>query len=176
MGFEDQIFWVTDTAEVSTNYTSGGSVFNAQTFQISDYFTLSSFAALFDQYCIYAVDCNFTFEIANSGVTPGTFGTAIDFDSASVPTNYGTLENYQSYQATPITQGGTIKRLVKPCVTPFVFQSGTLVTSFAVARQWIDCADTSVPHYGIKYGAHGNTSAFTGRLYTRVIVGFRNKL
>jgi hypothetical protein len=174
--FENQILWVTDTAEVSTNYTAGGAVFNAQSFQISDYFTLPSFASLFDQYCIYAVDCNFTFEISNSTVTPGTFGTAIDFDSSSIPTNYGTLENYSSYQAVPVTQGTTLKRFVKPCVTPSVYNNSTAFSGYSVGRQWIDSANTSVPHYGIKYGVHGNSTAFTGRLYTRIVVGFRNKL
>jgi hypothetical protein len=176
LNYRDSVFWCDDSVDLSTNYTSGGTVFNASTFQLTDCFTLPLFAALFDQYCIYDVKVRFMFEFTNSGASPGEFLSAIDFDSATVPTGPGALENYSSFEVMPITQGACQERFVKPCVTPFVFQSGVSVTSFTVARQWIDSADTSVPHFGIKYGIRGNTQAVIGKTYLTYTVGFRNKL
>lgn len=174
--FENKVYWFRDVSEVSVNYTAGGAVFAADQFVLTNFFSLATLVPNFDQYCIYSITARFTFEINNSTVTAGTFGSVIDHDSATIPTNWGSLENYSNFEMMPIVAGATQTRYIKPCVTPFVFQSGTSVTSFTVARQWIDAADASVPHFGIKYAVHGNTSAFTGRVYYSAVAGFRNKL
>jgi hypothetical protein len=175
LNYRNDIFWVEDSTDVTVNYTAGGTVFNAQTFQLTDTFTLPSLASLFDQYCIYAVICRFTFEFAVSGAAPGEFLSAIDFDSATVPSGPGALENFSSFEVMSIATGTSQVRMVKPCVTPVVFQSGSVVNSYIVNRSWVDSANTSVPHFGIKYGLRGNLQAVVGRNYMTYVCGFRNK-
>jgi hypothetical protein len=176
MNYRDNILWIEDNVDITTNYTSGGTVFVGTQFALTDMFTLPLFAALYDQYCIYSVTARFMFEFSNTGATPGEFLSAIDFDSATTPTGPGALENYSTFEVMSITQGCCQTRFVQPCVTPLVFQGATIITSYSVARQWIDSADTAIPHFGLKYGIRGNQQAVIGKCYLSYVVGYRNKL
>jgi hypothetical protein len=176
MNFRNRVFWVEDSTDQTVNFVSGGTVFIGQAFQLTDCFTLPTFATVFDQYCIYSVVARFTFEYAANAGSPGEFLSVIDFDSATAPAGPGALEAYSSFEVLSIGLGTSQIRYIEPCVTPFVFQSGTVLTSFAVARQWIDCSDTAVPHYGMKYMIRGNVQTVIGKVYLTYVCGFRNKL
>lgn len=174
--YQNMILWIDDTCETSVNWSAGGTVYYGYQFALSNFYKASAEVTNWDQFCIYSVVCRFIHEIPNSASTPGEFGSAIDFDSSTVPTGFGQIENYNSFQLEAITQGISQTRYVKPCVTPFVYQSGTSLGNFTVARQWVDSANPTVPHFGIKFAAHGNTSAFTTRMIMTGVFGFKNSL
>lgn len=174
--WENQTYFVRDVCETSTNWTSGGTVYATYQFILSAFYKANVIATVFDQYAMHAVKVQFVHEIQNSSVTPGEFGSCIDFDSAATPTGFGQLEDYNNFRMSPIAQGQEQTRFLMPCTTPFVYQSGTSLGSFNVGRYWVDSANTSVPHFGIKYAVHGNTTAFTTRLFITGIFAFKNSV
>jgi len=172
--FPSMIYWVRisvdDTIAFTTTTTTG-----ARTFQLSDMSRAVALAANFDQYCVHTVIANFDPQMApGSTITPGVFASAIDFDSAVVPTGPGQLEEYFSYLSMNMAPGTVQERIIQPCVTPALYSGSAVFSGYAVARSWIDSANTSVPHFGVKYAYVGSSGNMTIKVVYTYIIGFRN--
>lgn len=123
-------------------------------FAFSDLPQSGSFSALFDQYKIdwivikFMPRGNMNQASATNNQIMGTYLTAIDLDdTANISTEdalrqFVTCQEYEMYQ--PHT------RQFKPHVAIAAY-GGSVFTSFANAgNQWIDFANTGVPHYGCR--------------------------
>lgn len=128
-------------------------------FQLSDLPQSASFASLFDAYKISKVVVSFE-PIQNmmgsaSLSTPANnisepLTTVIDRDDNNLLTAMSQYEEYESYKRTPGYKKHV--RTLVPAVAASVYKStGTTIAYQQKYKQWIDMADTNVPHYGIKF-------------------------
>lgn len=128
----------------------GSASFKNLEFKLSDVPQVTEFTTLYDQYCIKGV--RFTLMPRYNVNTPLT-GTPqipqvwsiLDFDG-SFPTTQDGMLQYQNLKMTPGT--GYHKRYLVPAISNAIFNGG-ITTAYSVKkRQWIDCSDPSVPHFG----------------------------
>jgi len=172
--FPSMVYWLRISVDDTISFTS---VINtgARTFQISDMARAVAHATNFDQYCIHTVIANFAPMMApGSTITPGVFASAIDFDSSSVPTGPGQLEEYFSYLSMSMAPGTVQERVIHPCVTAALYSGSAVFSGYGVSRSWVDSANTSVPHYGVKYAYVGSSGNMVIKAIYTYVIGFRN--
>lgn len=135
------------SADANGLYQFGGA-FQGQLNSVQAY---TDFVAMFDRYKISGIKVRFI-----PLTTQSTVGSSvpylvysIDLDDASTPSSYGEIN--QKYNVHK-------KRLDKPCsiyIKPRIAQSiySGLTSGYAIAPKntYIDCNDTGVPHYGLKF-------------------------
>lgn len=151
-----------------------------KTWSSADINQFSSFAAVFDQYKIEAVEVWIT--PYGPASAPGYNPTAnavqycsvIDYDDAN---NFTTLAQAMQYQncTTTSCQQGHYKRF-RPHIAVGAY-TGSVFTGFQNKdADWIDSATTAVVHYGIKIVVSPTTSNQDAKfdVTTRVHVAFRN--
>jgi hypothetical protein len=174
VGFERRPYWFKKQSSTTFAVSTGGLAAGALSFQLSDVTDFVTLAALFDQYCIYCVVVRFDPEIT-TGTIGGVFASVIDFDNATVPASLAQLQGYSTYTSMNVLQGACQERVVKVCSTPLVY-NGVATSAFLVGQNWVDCANTGVPHYGIRFGVSNNTSAYTIAIQATYYVAFRNTI
>jgi hypothetical protein len=125
---------------------------------------VTDFTTLYDQYMIKKV----VFKLIPRGsevpfATTTNLGfnihSALDYDDSNVPTGPNDLLQYQSYKMTPAHR--ILTRVWTPRTNAGVINnSGTLVAAQPKAYQWLDIAQTNIPHFGLKmYIDATNTSS-----------------
>lgn len=132
----------------------------AMQFTLSQLPGVSEFTTLFDMYKINGIKLSFV--PAQTGADTNDpskfmympdFWTVIDYDDANTPTKNDMLQ----CTGLRMTRGNrTHSRYIKPAVSAEVYRSLTNSSYAPKWRQWLDMADTGVPHYGIKYFAHAS--------------------
>ena len=148
-----QFFKRTDYVEgwASVGTTAPG-VAGAYNFALTQVPNASDFTALYDQYKINLVKFTIiprgnTSNIVTGGNSMGVF-TVLDYDDSTVPANLDTLLQHQNMKMTRSVQQH--KRVFRPLVRDQLIGSGG-AASRGQYRGWIDCDDTTIPHFGIKY-------------------------
>lgn len=119
------------------------------------------FTSLYDQYMIRAVKLSFVpsgnsyMTSTVSGIaTPvgfSRFNSVIDYNDSSVPANENEMLQYQSLKTTPGYKTHT--RYFKPKVQQTIADNdvtGTVVNGAPKGNCWLDCANPSVDHLGLK--------------------------
>jgi hypothetical protein len=174
VGFEKKPYFF--KKQVSTTFTVASTGFSASalTFQLTDIADLVTLAGLFDQYCLFAVVVRFD-PICSSASINGVLSSVIDFDNAAVPANAAVLQGYSTFMSMNVLPGSCQERMVKVCSTPLVY-NGVGTSGFMVGQNWVDCVNTGVPHYGIRFGVDTNTSAYTIAIKSTYYVAFRNNI
>lgn len=135
----------------------------------------TEFTTLYDQYMIKKIvfkliPRGMDWPTVQGGTTNVGFNihSAIDYDDANAPTGPNDLVQYQSYRCTPAnkiltrvwvpkTQGGTVNNV------------GTIVAANNKAYQWIDVAQTNIPHFGLKLYIDPTNSASQAMPFDAVI-------
>lgn len=148
--FARQHYWYKGTYTPG-NITSSSTVpiANSFSFQASLLSEFTNLSAVFDQYAIVAAVCRFvplSFTSTSSSTTPGLFLSVIDHDDSTALVSVGAAQEYPSLLETVQTVGQT--RVVYPRIAVAAY-SGAF-TSFANQRSWVDCASSTVQHYGLK--------------------------
>lgn len=142
----------------------------------------ATFTALFDQYRIDRIELTFrpVYNV-NNFLASGTAGanqmqriyTVVDYDDDASPT---TLQQLEEYTNCKIHQYETFTISFVPHVANAVY-SGAF-TSFGNLRSpWIDCASSTVAHYGIKWGVTGSLNATYNQAWNvagKMWVSFKN--
>ncbi len=174
MDINDRIVWDRITLDLQGNLSAV-----AET-QLGSYFTLAqnpnsaSWATLFDQYCIPIVVCNVRFsENVNTiagGAAPRCY-TVLDHDDANTITvaqakAYSTCKEQRTVD--------NVTRIIYPRIATAAYSG--VFTSFANSRSWIDCASTTVQHYGMKTAIEADTRSPVGEYLLRFTIyyAFRN--
>lgn len=150
-------------------------------FTLNDLPQVASFTALFDQYRIDKVQVDFIptaqiclvpqaevtavaaldAPIVAGGASGGVYGTVIDYDDSAALAN---LSAYMQYSNFKMGQVGSLKihrRTFKPHVATAAY-AGAFTSYANMVNQWIDCASTTVQHYGLKFYADIQASSSTG--------------
>lgn len=108
--------------------------------------------SLFDQYRINKIVLKYVPNFTGTDLNPSTsvvtlpnLHSVIDYDDANAPANLNELVQYSTYR---MTRGNRVHiRKWTPAVSMDI---GGVQSSGVKFKQWIDLADTNVPHYGIK--------------------------
>jgi hypothetical protein len=122
-------------------------VSGAYTISLSSFPTATLFAGLFDAYMIKAVKIMFqgVSTIPSSG-NYAPFTTAIDYDDASASVNLSDRDTSMTVPA-----GKYFERIFVPRVAVALYGGATFSAFGQMTNEWIDTANPSVPHYGLKY-------------------------
>lgn len=184
---------------IGSGFTSGGasqltyiaqatpatSVFGAMAFSLQDLDQVAQLTALFDQYridkvIIQARTRNSILQLNTSSAanaTPPDIYWAIDRDDVTVWTTYAQARQYDNVQVASLTDNVEIE--LEPSITPAIYASGAF-SGYGVERTgvWIDCANTAVAHYGVKFAVTELTALATDTYYWDLLfwyyLSFRN--
>jgi len=177
---DNQIYHVRQDINFGTQISSsaGGEVIYTQSFKLSDLPGSGSLVAVFDQYKIDAIEVWLIPNTNTTGNSAGfdgfTVSSVIDYDDDSTSgVTSATLQQYQNCVMTSRFEG--VYRKWRPhAQSSLLNNSNALVGSGNVTSPWIDCAQPSIKHYGIKlvFNATATTSILSVR--ARYSVSFRN--
>lgn len=156
---------------LSTGYTgnTAGDTGYQLGFSLGQVPNFTEFTSLFDMWRIVQVDFHM-FPAINSGdlngattnIVGGLVAIAVDYDDATVPASFNQMLEKQDVQIySPYEQ---VHLSFKPRTTAQLTSGGSLGT--AMQGQWVDCANTSVVHYGIKFSIQDSANNF--QIYTVV--------
>jgi len=174
MNIRSMLYWVQEN--VQTNFSvSSSTVESNYAFQISAINAVSSYLAIFDQYCIYAVYVRLipNSEYPTSG-TLGSLATAIDYDNVNNLGSWSGIQDYGTVNVTQVESGVSVERYLEPCAAPALYNSAGAFTGFGVGRFWLDSANSGIPHYGFRTYVNGSTINYTMLVNVTYILGFRN--
>lgn len=153
-----------------TIYQSGATeVMGAIAFRLDDLDQVTTLSSLFDQYRIDRVHLRISTKNQNVNLasisSPNqaypTMWVATDYDDATALASISELRQYPS--VVTLTPGNSVDVIIEPSVTKAVYASGAFsgYTVESSEDQWIDVANTSVPHYGVKFGVAGLQASST---------------
>jgi len=128
----------------------------AFTFKLSDLLQATEFVRLFDSYRINGVKMTAA-PLTNSDITINPsykIMTAIDLDDDVTPTVPEMLQR-SNVKIRTVTSGGNnpqvFSTFVRPRYLTQIYETPTSTGYGQGARkQWLDCADPTIPHYGLK--------------------------
>jgi len=176
----NRIFWTQQTYSVAISIPA------AATFVESNYsIALSNCAQtlalqnLFDQYCIHSAVFSFAPRLGQVGFAePGRFVTAIDYDNINNLGSAALIQEYASAETTELVTGQSIQRTLQPCVAPSLYNvNTTTATGYGTGRFWVDSANATTPHYGIRTGffySNIGNPAFGIEINVALVLGFRS--
>lgn len=169
----NHIAW--DTVKISGSITvSTSSVVETNfSFNLSEHPQGSSWASLFDQWCIPQATIVFDSQYpSNTTAAPAILYTALDFDNNTNISTIANIGDFSTCAESAMSMGRRVVRSIKPCVKPYVASTA----SSAVSRMWCDCAVTTTPWYCIRsmVGVSGVSYFIT---YTITVwYAFRNQI
>lgn len=161
--------------------TGGPAVGYSDNFLLSSMPDVSDFTSLYDQYQIKAIKYKLIPRISNAGPSGavgnpsilGNIWSVIDYDDSNVPTSLTTLLQYQNLKRTQYHQTHS-RYIAAPTVD---IGAGTPLTSSVVKRrQWIDCSNINIQHYGIKLWVDGSLGSYplSFDLHVKYYMAFKN--
>lgn len=148
-------------------------------FTLSDINDYASLGNVFDAYRIIRI--NYSIQPNTSPVASGTTHNgceliaAVDLDD-SVSTTFATLQSFQN--ARTICPGKSLELIFKPKVAIAAY-TGTFSGYATRDDEWIDCASSTVQHYGVKVAVGGQYSSsiyhsWFGRAYYTIQFRYRH--
>jgi hypothetical protein len=161
---------------IRSSYTGGFSsantpVYGALNFQLTFVNNVTSYQSIFDQYCIVAAIVRFQPECNNSqGSQLGSLITVIDHDDSNALSSVGAALEYSTALETPLYEQQTVVLRPRFAVGSY---SGAF-TGFANQSGYIDCASSTVQHYGVKYVTTAAANTQPVVYYVELIIHFRD--
>jgi hypothetical protein len=153
-----------------------------RSFAASDILQFSSFAAVFDQYRIKLIEVWLT--PFGSGTVPGytaapRFYSVVDYDDSSVSGfSVGLIQSFENCITTRCTDGHYMK--FRPHIASVT--GGSLSTTPTglenIPSPWLDCAQTGIPHFGVKAIVDSTNGATDVKIdmVSRIHCEFRNTI
>jgi len=162
--------------------TSGGARENNFTFQVSDNSSIAGILAFYDQYAIHSVVVDIACPAnVNTSSGSGDFGvmvSAIDYDNVnSLSGAFQTLNSYNSANDWEIMPGTALQRVVTPCVSLGIENSGGSVAPLSTGRRWLDNVQNNIPHFGLRTIISSNTvGSYQLDVIIHYVVALRNNI
>jgi hypothetical protein len=161
----DSVVTVSTSAIVETNYV----------FYLGLHPQASSWAALYDQWCIPQASIQW-----RSEMPPGSTGasaqlyTALDFDNNANLGSIAALQDYATCKEKSMFPQASILRSVRPCNKLSV--SGTSGSFSALDRNWVDSGMPSVYWFGIRSIFQSTNTAYNVAVSLSMWFAFRNQI
>lgn len=141
------------TAELANvQVAAGAAKYFAYTFKLSDLGNSTAFAILFDQYRVNAVRITFypqynVYNAATSTIAVPEIYTAIDYNSAVVPSSVSEVDQYTTVKRQMFTRPHS--RYLKPKVLYSIQDQGLTAAYANGPKPWLEIASPDVPHFAI---------------------------
>jgi hypothetical protein len=165
-----------DTVKVDSVITSSstGIVENNFSFSLNLHPQASSWAALFDQYCVVAGSVTFDSALPpGSTASPPRLYTALDFDNITALGTVAAIEDFATCEVVNMEPGVKHLRSVRPCNKIMTSGGGATVPQ----RSWVDCGTTTVQHFGIRaIVAQTAVASLPISLTATIVFAFRNQI
>jgi len=149
-------------------------VFGSLYFQINNLDQIGTFAPLFDQYRIDAIEaCFFPNTSSTTAATnaPGLLYITPDYDDANAVTAISQVREYADcIMHTPTSAPFSL--ILKPRAALAAY-SGTFTSYANMADMWIDCNSSTVQHYGLKYAWEESSATFAIEVVFYYYLSFR---
>jgi len=142
----------------------------ALNFKLSDCSGYANLTGTFDQYLIEQIEV--IIDPADPSATTGypSFASALDIDDSNTP---GSFANVQDRAGSIVTGGAAGHYHRFQPNTAIAVYSGAFTSFGSVPAGWIDCASSTVQHYGMKAAWGVGAVAQIYNLSVRMLVSFR---
>lgn len=180
-GLKPNFLTVTRVVEgTSITASSSGAYATGLSFNINGLPDLTDFTTLFDQYKLNGIQIQFIPNITSNDMNPVStyyelpnFHTIIDRDDEIAPANLNVMMQYPSYKRTRGHQVHT--RYFRPSLAQTIFKTSSTTGTSQVGPKWLDCADPTIPHYGMKVWIDqtNSTTNIKYRVYTKYYLQFK---
>lgn len=136
---------------------------SAASFSLSQIPNVGEFTALFDMYKITFVQLRFHLNIdpsaqpAATSVYPKLY-YATDYDDSTAPSSLDDLRQHARMKVRVLTPNRPVIVNIRPAIASTVYQTAVSSTYSPKWRQWVDCQNSSTPHYGLKWGIDNLTN------------------
>jgi hypothetical protein len=154
-----------DVVKIDSTITpSGGSGITETNFlfTLSQHPQASSWAALFDQFCIPQASVSFAAQQAPGDTNPSTtFYTALDFDNITALGSVSLLEDYSTCAVQVMHPGAMVLRSVRPSPKTALLANGSLVSAGVEGPVWVDSIFPLTAHLGIRSISSGSAATVT---------------
>jgi hypothetical protein len=155
-------------------YTNSAAIptYNSTYLVLTTFPEYTGYVALFDEYKIETIELWIEPGMVMSPTVGSTeFASAVDLDDANVPASYGDVAARQG-AITSLTGTGHYHKW-KPYVANALY-SGAFTSYGSEPAPWIDCASSTVQHFGIKTATSAADGMSRPMYYTwRAVVAFR---
>jgi hypothetical protein len=138
---------------------------------LNQFANYSNFTAAFDEYRI--VQAEIWFVMTASASNGAMSASAVDLDSAAAPSSLQGLIAKPGSCVSLIASGQGHYHRFTPRVAVATYSGAFTSYSEAAPLAWIDCASSSVQHYGAKFALDTDSAAHTCDIIVRAIVEFR---
>jgi hypothetical protein len=148
--------------------------FAAYNFTLASLDQYTTLVTLFDQYRFKEVEIMFsprTIGANGTSTNTGQFATVVDYDDSSTLGTYAQALDYQNVQTSYGTDGHYHRFKPHAAVAAY---SGSFSSYANLESPWIDCASSSVQHYGVKTAWTVTDTVYTFDLTARFQLEFRN--
>jgi len=165
------------TGFTNVNSTVATATLFGTSFHLDELVEYTSMTDLFDQYRFDSVEVHIISlnQPPLSTVTATScpaLEIAIDYDDSSAPASLGALRNYQNLQVLPLGRSKKFKFV--PHSTTYEYDGTSSVPSGNRRLVWHDCAQTSIRHYGLKWGFASQPQISTFQFWYTYTFSFRN--
>lgn len=152
--------------------TSAADGLYASSFALSNLSEVASFTSIFDQYRICWVELELTAvtqPVTTDTSTPGYSFCAVcvDLDDAATLASFSLALNYSNVALLPPGRG--LRKRIAPHVNAEANSSSAAVS---LKSPWLDCEDTTVPHYGFKFAVKQSSTTNVSSWYRWFTVCF----
>lgn len=151
-------------------------VFGSLFFTLGNLPNSSEFTSLFDEYRVGKLTFNFV-PIKLQGNIDAAYScpelfTIVDKDDSTVPSSIN--EFLQSPSMRIVSSSRRFRRYFYPKFASSMYVSA-VSTGYGARNGWVDCTNSDVPHYGLKYMMNPSTiaSAFIYQVFVTATVKFR---
>jgi len=150
----------TGISNSAISQTGSVAAFGATAFEAGDLPNITQLAQTFDQYRFEAVHLKFRSRnrsfsgIANAPAAdnqPPLLAVVIDRDDNTALSSLGAIAAYDN--VVEATYSDDVDVIIEPSVTPAVYSGGAF-SGYGIEKAkdlWLDCANTSIPYYGVKW-------------------------
>jgi hypothetical protein len=166
--FQTNIHWFQTSVDTNFALSTSAITEQNQSFQLVNTAIAASIAGLYDQYAIFAVYIRVSSTGLPASSGSGRIITALDYDNVA---NLGSIATLLGYSTSTDTSSIEVQeRYVEPCNAPALY-NGSAFSAFGQDRMWVDCANTGVPHYGLRCIADivSNSGAVLNFKFTYII-------
>lgn len=139
--------------------TGSTAAFGSVAFELNDIDDPTSYSSVFDQYRIDRVvfqlrsrnKAQFLAGTATANAYPPPLYLVIDRDDSTAPASLAALREYDN--CVEVNGDEDISVDLEPSITPAIYAGGAF-SGYGVNRvgQWLDIANATIPHYGVKFG------------------------
>jgi len=155
---------------LTSSGVSGTPAFAGRSFALSDFSSVTNLTSVFDQYRFDQIEVWLDPHSVNGNSAWPDLYSAVDLDDGNNPTTVASVENRTGALIGNGIDGHYHKWV--PHVA-FAVYSGAFTSFASVPHTWIDCASSSVQHYGLKTAAVSNGSAIVYNLNVRAVISLK---